>query len=208
MSSASRHWDAVYTSRQDTELSWTQTDPTVSLNLIEEACPRSNPSRRVIDIGGGTSSLPGRLLEDGYSVTVLDISKVAVERARHQLGEKGNQVRWIIADVTKSPVLGTFDLWHDRAVFHFLMRPSERIAYRNLLLQRVPVGGHIVIATFALGGPENCSGLEICQYDNERLASKLSTGFRLFKTVPELHITPSGQSQAFQYCLFRRTNEP
>ena len=162
------------------------------------------PAGRVIDVGGGTSPLAARLLERGYSVTVLDLSPAAIDRARGRLGTKASDVNWIVADVTKSPSLGTFDMWHDRAVFHFLTEQADRDSYRTLLAQSVPQGGHAIIATFAPDGPKKCSGLEIRQYDGQTLAVELGTQFESLKTVPEVHVTPWGQPQAFQYSLFRR----
>jgi len=156
-----RHWETVYTSKGDAELSWTQAEPAASLALIEEVCPAG----RVIDVGGGTSLLAARLLDRGYAVTVLDISQAAIDRARQRLGARAGEVGWVVADVTAAPDLGTFDVWHDRAVFHFLTAPADRAAYAALLARTVPAGGHAVIATFALDGPEKCSGLEVRRYD-------------------------------------------
>ena len=195
-----RHWDSVYASKSDAELSWTQQEPTMSLALIEDACP----SGRVIDVGGGTSLLAARLLDRGYAVTVLDISEEAIDRARRRLVERATQVRWMVADVIAGPDLGTFDVWHDRAVFHFLTTSDDRAAYGALLARTVPVGGHAVIATFALDGPEKCSGLEVRRYDGPALAAELGPQFHLLKSVPEQHRTPWNAAQSFQYSLFER----
>jgi 2-polyprenyl-3-methyl-5-hydroxy-6-metoxy-1,4-benzoquinol methylase len=195
-----RHWDEIYTSKNDAELSWTQAEPATSLALIAEACSADS----VIDVGGGTSLLAERLLDRGYVVTVLDISQAAIDRARQRLGDRATQVDWIVADVTAGPELGTFDVWHDRAVFHFLTTSEDRAAYVALLARTVSVGGHAVIATFALDGPEKCSGLEVRRYDGGALAAELGSGFRLLKTVPELHRTPWDARQSFQYSLFER----
>ena len=195
-----RHWDAVYTSKSDAELSWTQAEPATSLALIAEACSADS----VIDVGGGTSPLAERLLDRGYAVTVLDISQAAIDRARQRLGDRATQVDWMVADVTASPDLGTFDVWHDRAVFHFLTASEDRAAYVELLARTVSVGGHAVIATFALEGPEKCSGLEVRRYDGSALAKELGPQFRLLKSIPELHRTPWNALQSFQYSLFKR----
>ncbi len=200
MIDTSQHWESVYASKPDAELSWTQPDPTTSLSLIAEACPAGS----VIDVGGGTSPLASRLLDRGYSVTVLDISPTAIGRAREHLGPKADQVKWVVADVTTKPDLGIFDVWHDRAVFHFLTEQAGRDSYRELLSRTLPLGGHAIIATFAPDGPQKCSGLEIRQYDGPTLAVELGEQFKLLKTVPEVHSTPWGQPQAFQYSLFRR----
>ena len=195
-----RHWESVYTSKSDAELSWTQPEPTTSLVVIAEACSAG----RVIDVGGGTSLLAERLVDRGYAVTVLDISQAAIDRARQRLGTRANEVGWMVADVTAGPELGSFDVWHDRAVFHFLTASEDRAAYVALLARTVPVGGHAVIATFALDGPEKCSGLEVRRYDGNALAAELGPQFRLLKSVPELHRTPWGTAQSFQYSLFMR----
>jgi trans-aconitate methyltransferase len=194
------HWETAYKSKGDQELSWAQSKPAISLALITEVCPNG----RVIDVGGGAAILSARLLDRGYTVAVLDISQTAIDRAQRQLGDRATQIQWIVADVTANPDLGTFDLWHDRAVFHFLTTVSERTAYTDLLARTVPVGRHAVIATFALDGPERCSGLEVRRYDGPALAAELGQRFALLKSVPETHVTPSGARQSFQYSLFRR----
>ena len=197
---AQEYWESVYASKGDRDLSWTQPEPLMSLSLIGEACPTG----RVIDMGGGASLLAERLLERGYSVTVLDISKTAIDRAKNHLGDRARQIEWIVADVTENPQLGSFDVWHDRAVFHFLTASADRTAYTTLLARAVAVGGHAVIATFALDGPEKCSGLEVRRYDGQTLAAELGPQFNLLKSVPEMHVTPWGGEQSFQYSLFKR----
>jgi len=195
-----KHWERIYASKTDAEFSWTETEPRTSLSLIEEVCSAG----RVIDVGGGTSLLAERLLDRGYSVAVLDISETAINCARTRLGARANQVSWIVADVTGDPDLGVFDLWHDRAVFHFLTAAGDRAAYTALLARTVPAGGHAVIATFALDGPKKCSGLKVRQYDGQMLAGELGRPFHLLKSVAELHLTPRGERQSFQYSLFQR----
>jgi SAM-dependent methyltransferase len=198
--SAKDHWESVYASKTDAELSWTQPDPHLSLSLIAEVCPAG----RVIDVGGGTSPLAGKLLGYGYSVTVLDISEAAVTRGREKLGPRAETIQWIVADVTAVPSLGAFDVWHDRAVFHFLTNPADRAAYVALLQRTLALGRHAVIATFALDGPEKCSGLDVRRYSGQTLRAELGTSWELLKTVPETHITPGGKPQSFQYSVFRR----
>ena len=197
------HWENVYTTKRDEELSWTQAEPATSLSLIAEACSADS----VIDVGGGTSLLAEKLLDQGYAVTVLDISQAAINRARRRLGDRATQIDWVVGDVTSDPHLGTFDVWHDRAVFHFLTRLDERATYAELLARTVAAGGHAVIATFALDGPEKCSGLEVLRYDGGALAAELGPRFRLLKSVPELHRTPWNAEQSFQYSLFKRVND-
>ena len=200
MQQAKEHWESIYASKGDADLSWMQPEPRTSLALIAEVCPAG----RVVDVGGGTSLLAERLADRGYSVTVVDISETAIDRARRRVGARSSRIRWIVADVTADPDLGTFDLWHDRAVFHFLTAPADRAAYTRLLERTVPAGGHAVIATFALDGPERCSGLEVRRYDGVTLAMELGPNFSLLKTVPETHVTTWGQQQSFQYSLLRR----
>ena len=198
-----RHWEGVYSVKADRELSWTQRDLRTSLAMIAKAAP---PFGRIIDVGGGSSPLAGRLLDLGYTVAVLDVSGVAMARAARNLGGRAREIRWIEADVTRIPDLGPFDLWHDRAVFHFLTDPADRAAYRNLMERTISPGGHAVIATFAPDGPAKCSGLEVRRYDPAALAVEVGEAFDLVESVPETHITPWADPQSFQYSLFRRRN--
>jgi SAM-dependent methyltransferase len=194
------HWESVYESKGDAEVSWTEAEPRESLSLIGEVCLAG----RVIDVGGGTSVLAERLVDLGYSVAVLDISEKALDRARRRLGARGDRVRWIVADVTARPDIGVFDVWHDLAVFHFLTDAAERAAYVDLLLRTVRVGGHAIIATFAPDGPEKCSGLAVRRYDGASLVAELGAGLELVKSRPVTHLTPWGKAQAFAYFLLRR----
>lgn len=205
------HWESVYESKDDSQVSWTQAEPHVSLSLIAEVCPTGG---LVIDVGGGTSVLAERLVAAGYSAAVLDISENALVRARtraqQRMGAQAVEIQWIVADVTAAPDLGRFDVWHDRAVFHFLTAPEERRAYVAMLMRTVPAGGHAVISTFALDGPEKCSGLPVHRYDAQRLHAELggaSAGFELIKRVPQIHTTPWGASQSFVYSVLRRTSD-
>jgi SAM-dependent methyltransferase len=196
------HWESIYTSKSDAELSWTQAEPRVSLELIGEACAAG----RVIDVGGGNSALAGKLVELGYAVTVVDISQAALERARARLGQRADRVKWVVADIATGPSLGLADVWHDRAVFHFLTNAADRAAYRTSLLESVAVGGHAVMGTFALDGPEKCSGLEVRRYDAALLAAELGAEFALVKSEAERHLTPWGKAQPFQFSVFRRVS--
>jgi SAM-dependent methyltransferase len=199
------HWESVYASKGDAEVSWTEAEPTASLTLITGTCP-PRPGARVIDVGGGTSPLAGRLLDAGYAVTLLDVSAAALARAREHLGDRAGDMRWIVGDVTRNPDLGgPFDVWHDRAVFHFLTDPADRAAYAALLARSVAADGHAIIATFAPEGPEQCSGLPVRRYNGPGLAAEFaSVGFRPVKSVPQTHVTPWGAPQAFQYSVLRR----
>lgn len=198
--SRKEHWESVYESKDDNQVSWTQPDPRTSLDLIGAACG----SGRVIDVGGGASVLALRLLDAGYSVAVLDISAAALMRAQARLAARASNVQWIVADVTACPDIGHFDVWHDRALFHFLTNRADRAAYVTLLSKTVRVGGHVVVATFAPDGHEQCSGLPVQRYDARSLAAELGPGLEVLQCIPEMHVTPSGKPQSFQYSLFRR----
>ena len=194
------HWQAIYESKSDAELSWTQPNPRLSLELIRQACPVG----RVIEVGGGSSALAEQLVSAGYSVSVLHISGAALARGRARLGAQAVAVQWIVADVTATLALEQFDVWHDRAVFHFLTDPADRTAYVSLASRTIPPGGHAIIATFALDGPDSCSGLPVRRYSAATLAAELGLGFRLVRTAEEIHRTPWGKPQAFQYAVFER----
>jgi SAM-dependent methyltransferase len=157
-------------------------------------------------VGGGTSVLADQLLDAGYVVAVLDISAASLDRARKRLGTRADRVRWFVADVTAMPDVGTFDVWHDRAVFHFLTESADRSAYVALLARSVPVGGHAVIATFALDGPEKCSGLPVVRYSPETLAGELGSEFTLEDARLYRHVTPARVIQSFQYSRLRRVS--
>ena len=197
------HWDEVYAEKGEGDLSWSQEEPLRSLRLIRAVAPdRGAP---IIDVGGGTSALVDRLLEQGYgALTVLDVSPAALAQTRSRLGARGDQVRWEIADVTQSGHLGQFEVWHDRAVFHFLTRESDRERYVALAEQSIPRGGYLIIATFSLDGPERCSGLPVRRYDPASLAHVFSYGFDLVWSEFETHFTPWGTPQPFVYCALRR----
>jgi SAM-dependent methyltransferase len=195
------HWDGVYAKLSDERMSWFQPSPQRSLELILNA---SGGHGRVLDVGGGTSLLVDRLLEYPFDrVAVLDISAVALVRARARLGVRAEQVQWIEGDITADPPLGEFDIWHDRAVFHFLTDANDRERYVALAGRTLSVGGHMVIATFGPEGPTRCSGLEVCRYDARSLAEQLGTGFALTRQESERHFTPSGRPQDFLYAVFR-----
>ena len=197
------HWETVYSTKAETGVSWYQAEPRLSLELIGAVAPAQGG--RIIDIGGGVSVLVDRLLDLPFEeIAVLDISEVALGKAKARLGERAEQVRWVVVDVTETPELGTFDIWHDRAVFHFLTDPEDRRSYVELALRTVPEGGHLIIATFADDGPKRCSDLDVCRYNAHSLASELGEGFSVVREARETHVTPSGSSQAFFYGVFRR----
>ena len=196
------HWETVYATKTDRDVSWFESEPTTSLELIELASPAHG---RVIDVGGGASALVERLLDRGFrKVAVLDISANALERVKSRLGPRAELVEWIVADVTAADVVGQFVVWHDRAVFHFLTTPADRLKYVELAARTVPFGGHLVIGTFAVDGPPMCSGLDVCRYGAHSLAKELGQQFELIKHVAHVHTTPWGKPQPFTFGLFRR----
>ncbi len=198
-----RHWETLYRSKAPTAVSWYQELPALSLALIERA--GIDRTARIIDVGGGASTLIDRLLEKGFAtVSVLDIAPAALAAAKTRLGERARQVEWIVADVTAWRPPRPYDLWHDRAVFHFLVGEADRRKYVATLQAALAPGGHAVIATFALDGPERCSGLPVVRYSADSLAGELGADFHLIESVPETHVTPAGVEQRFMYARFTR----
>jgi 2-polyprenyl-3-methyl-5-hydroxy-6-metoxy-1,4-benzoquinol methylase len=205
MSDVSRktHWERVYTTKGEREVSWFQENPVPSLELIGLAVLPTDAA--VIDIGGGASRLVDALAERKIGkITVLDLSAVALDAARERLGEKGADVKWVVADVTTWEPSQTYDLWHDRAALHFLTDASDRSAYVGNLKKAVRPGGHVIIGTFALDGPERCSGLPIVRYDAGVLGAILGIEFDLMDSRRHDHTTPWGAVQRFQFSTFRR----
>lgn len=197
------HWDTVYTTKSENEVSWFQENPAPSIELIDLARPTS--ASAIVDIGGGASRLVDSLVAGGFNhVTVLDISGAALEAAKARLGESASRVQWIIADVTKWYPMQIYDIWHDRAAFHFLTDPADRAAYVTRIKQAVKPGGHVIIGTFAIDGPEKCSGLPVHRYDAASLAKELGEGFELMDSRRHDHSTPWNSAQRFQFCIFRR----
>jgi SAM-dependent methyltransferase len=197
------HWQNVYASKRENEVSWFQENPAPSLELIERVS--ANPTSAIIDIGGGASRLVDALIERGFSaVSVLDLSEAALATAKARLGERADRVQWIASDVTTWQPAQSFDIWHDRAAFHFLDQACDRAAYLSRLRQAVRPSGHAIIATFALDGPERCSGLPVVRYDAARLAETLGEGFSLVETRSHQHTTPWHSVQQFQFSMFRR----
>jgi len=196
------HWQNSWGS-DPSKKSWVQERPDLSLKMIA-ACDLSKDAS-VLDMGGGASTLVDFLLVDGFSnITVADISKTSLELAQKRLGEQADQVKWVVADACNWQPIQKFDLWHDRAVFHFLTEDSDRAAYKQRLYEFVPKGGFLVMATFAIGGPTKCSGLDIVQYDAQSLANEIGAGFDLLDSQLETHTTPGGALQNFQYVRMQR----
>jgi len=201
-SARASHWDSVYTEKLATSVSWYQSDPEPSLSWILRLAHRRDTP--IIDVGGGASLLVDRLLEAGFSkVTVLDVSATAVSQVRRRLGSRAQDVRWIIGDVTAVEGMGQQEIWHDRAVFHFLTDPGDRRRYVDRVTRCVAPGGHVLLATFALDGPEKCSGLPVQRYDADRLASELGPGFSLLQSERRIHVTPAGTQQSFVHAAFQ-----
>ena len=200
---AKAHWEAVYRDRLATDVSWYQREPHLSLRMIDDA--GVNHDAAVIDVGGGASVLVDRLIDKGFTdLTVLDVSSRALEQARERLGARADRVAWLVTDVTRYRPERLFDLWHDRAAFHFLTAAEDRARYVAVLDEAVKAGGWVVIAAFAPDGPRQCSGLPIVRYDGPALAAELGPGYRLEDEARETHLTPAGREQRFGFYRFRR----
>lgn len=196
------HWQSVYQSKAEHDVSWFQDTPTPSLELMDEI--GVTPAASVIDIGGGASRLVDGLIERGYhDVTVLDLSDAALAAARARLGGRAGRARWIVADITQWEPDATYDVWHDRAAFHFLTEDADRAAYIARLRRGLKIGGHAIIATFALDGPDRCSGLPVVRYSPDSLRQILGSDFTLITSKSNLHATPWGSTQSFQFSAFR-----
>ena len=197
------HWQNIYQTKAVDEVSWYRPHLEVSLRLIADAAP--DPRSAVIDVGGGEATLVDDLVARGYSdVTVLDISPAAIEVAKARLGASAAVVHWITGDITAVELeAARYDVWHDRAVFHFLTGADDRAAYVRQVARAVRPGGHVIVATFGPEGPEKCSGLDVVRYDAEHLHGEFGPKFRLLDSVTELHETPWGAPQQFMYCFCR-----
>jgi SAM-dependent methyltransferase len=197
------HWQNVYAQKGEREVSWFQESPAPSLELLAQV--GADPASGIIDIGGGASRLVDNLVDRGFSdVSVLDLSAAALDAARRRLGSRASDVTWIVADVTAWEPQRSYDIWHDRAAFHFLTDAHDRAAYVARLARALQPGGHAIIGTFALDGPERCSGLPVVRYDAASLAEMLGENFELLDTRRHAHTTPWGSEQLFQFSVFRR----
>lgn len=195
------HWDTVYATKNPNEVSWTQDKPQTSLDLIHSA--GLGKDARIIDIGGGDSNLVDFLLDEGYqNITILDISAKALEKARARLGNKAEKVKWIVSDITEFKPEENYDIWHDRAAFHFLTSPEQVSKYVDIAEKNCK--GFLIIGTFSKNGPEKCSGLEIRQYDSESLSKVFEPAFERIKYLTEDHTTPFGTIQNFVFCGFKK----
>jgi SAM-dependent methyltransferase len=197
------HWETVFKSNAANAVSWYRPHLEISLDLIERRLPVRSAS--IIDVGAGESTLVDDLLARGYQeIAVLDVSKTAVEITKKRLGVAAEKVSWFVGDITQiSLPFRSFDVWHDRAVFHFLVDPEQRKRYVQSVLSAVRPGGHVIVSAFGLDGPTKCSGLEVMRYDTEALHGEFGRRFRIEESSEELHRTPWGTAQQFVYCCCR-----
>ncbi|MBI5006407.1 MAG: class I SAM-dependent methyltransferase [Nitrosomonadales bacterium] len=198
------HWENVYSTKAADSVSWFQPRADLSLELIKSTGAARDAG--IIDVGGGASRLVDDLVAEGYSdLTVLDLSGAALNAARKRLGKQEDDVRWIEADITEVDLPAKrYDVWHDRAVFHFLTDPADRAAYVRTVMRAVKPGGHVIVASFAEDGPEQCSGLPVMRYSPGELHDQFGEPFELLSHCKELHRTPAGKVQPFVYCYCRR----
>lgn len=195
------HWENVYESKNPDQVSWTQKKPQTSLDFISSS--GLGKDARIIDIGGGDSNLVDFLLEDGYeNITVLDISAKALEKAQKRLGDKAGKIKWIVTDITAFEPTETYDIWHDRAAFHFLTTPEQVSKYIDIAEKNV--NNLMIIGTFSTNGPTKCSGLDIQQYEEESLYEKFENSFTKIKCITEDHTTPFETVQNFVFCSFKK----
>jgi SAM-dependent methyltransferase len=199
------HWQNVYGTKGEKEVSWFQESPTISLDLIHATGVK--PGASIIDVGGGVSRLIDALLDEGFeAITILDLSEKALATTKARLGARAPKVRWVVADVTTWEPTQTVDVWHDRAAFHFLTEAGDRSAYAERVSRAVRLGGHVIIGTFAPDGPERCRGLPIVRHDAVSLGEMLGRAFELIESRRHDHQTPMGGTQRFQFSRFRRAN--
>ncbi len=198
-----QHWEQIYRTKAPDQVSWYCPHLDVSLDLIERASV--SRAAAIIDIGGGESTLVDDLLIRGYQdITVLDISQRAIDAKRERLGENAERVHWLTADITKVQLPpSSFEVWHDRAVFHFLTAPEDRFLYVHQVAQAVKPGGHVIVGTLGPEGPTRCSGLDVVRYDAKSLHDEFGKRFRLVESSKHLHHTPFGTAQQFLYCYCR-----
>ena len=196
-----KHWETVYETKQPNEVSWTQENPKTSLDFIRAT--NLSKTAKIIDIGGGDSKLVDFLLEAGYeNLTVLDISEKALERAKKRLGKKAEKINWIISDITEFQPETTYDIWHDRATFHFLTTAEQVEKYVQIVEKQVI--SFLIIGTFSEKGPKKCSGLDIKQYSENELENQFSNRFKKLKCITEDHVTPFETTQNFTFCVFEK----
>lgn len=198
------HWETVYQTKSDQQVSWYRDHLDNSLQMILNT--KVEKDAAIIDVGGGSSTLIDDLLAQGFiDLAVLDISATALEKSKLRLAERSKKIEWIEADITNiSLPESRFDVWHDRAVFHFLTDPEDRRKYVNLVMRSLKVGGHIIVASFGENGPLKCSGLDVVRYNPERMHKEFGNKFKLVKSLNETHKTPFQTTQEFLYCYCRK----
>jgi len=198
------HWETVYETKSDREVSWFREHLDNSLRMILNT--QVGKEAAIIDVGGGSSTLVDDLLENGFSdVSVLDISAAALQKSQMRLGKNAVKIKWIEADITEvSLPENHYDVWHDRAVFHFLTDENDRRKYVGLVMRSLKVGGHIIVASFGFGGPEKCSGLDVVQYTPDSMHNEFGDEFKLVSSFNETHETPFNTTQEFIYCYCRK----
>lgn len=198
-----QHWEKVYQERAPDAVSWYQERPEPSLSLIRSLDLQADAA--ILDVGGGASNLVDHLLAEGYSdLTVLDLSAAALTHARERLGDSAEIVTWLETDITRFVPTRHFGLWHDRAVLHFLTHPEDQASYREALHRGTQTGSHVIIGTFALDGPKQCSGLDVVRYSHATLGRFLGASFRLLEHQSCLHHTPWEAEQLFLFAHFQR----
>lgn len=198
------HWEKVYQTKSDQQVSWFREHLDNSLQLILST--KADKSAAIIDVGGGSSTLADDLLTQGFTdISVLDISAAALEKSKTRLADKSAKIEWIEADITKvSLPENHYEVWHDRAVFHFLTEAEDRRKYIKLVMGSLKVGGHIIVASFGLDGPQKCSGLDVVRYNPKKMKNEFGDDFKLVKSLNETHKTPFGTTQEFIYCYCRK----
>lgn len=204
MKGGKTHWENIYAVKAPTEVSWYREHLDNSLEMILQT--KTGKTGAIIDIGGGSSTLVDDLFKKGFSnLSVLDISANAIETSRKRLGKRAEKVEWIVADITNvSLPENYYDVWHDRAVFHFLTDAGDRKKYVELVMRSLKIGGHIIVASFGLNGPTKCSGLDVVRYSPETMRDEFGESFRLVKSMNETHCTPFETTQEFIYCYCRK----
>jgi len=201
--SRKEHWDNIYSNKQMNEVSWFQQEPTTSLALIQKNTQSKDDA--IIDIGGGDGFLADNLLDLGYTnITVLDISANAINKAKERLGINAYKVKWIVSDITEFFPTEQYDIWHDRAAFHFLNQEKDIEYYKILVNENISDNGYFILATFADDGPEKCSGLEVCKYSEKDMENSFSIVFKVKESFKYKHLTPFGTIQNFTFSVFRK----
>jgi len=205
MYDAKEHWESIYQTKKPDEVSWYQEKPETSLNLIVNT--GIDKDAKIIDIGAGDSKLVDNLLDIGFrNITVLDVSSVALERAKKRLGNKADAVKWIVSDLREFETSDRYDIWHDRAVLHFLTAEEDINKYVDSVSRLLKPNGYLIVSTFSLNGPKRCSGLDIKQY-SEGSVKELFSDFEHVKSFEEEHLTPWEASQIFIYSIFRKKGD-